>query len=213
MKALTLPFAHAAAVLAHAGAADDARPAFEVASIRLHQGPVTKVDLSISGSRVTVFAYTTAELIGDAYNLKEYQVAGIAGWAGADRYDIAAKAEGDDELALDKIRPLLQTLLADRFQLQTHRETREMPVYQLVIGKTGPKLRENTVHKDGVPLAKIGQEGRNAAYTFTAAPVSLLATLLPRMPGVDRPVFDKTGLTSRYDFQPDSDRLPPRPRR
>ena len=65
-------------------------PSFEVASIRLHQGPVSMIGTTISGTRITMTAYAGSNLITAAYGLKDYQVAGATGWINSDRYDIAA---------------------------------------------------------------------------------------------------------------------------
>ena len=72
-------------------------------------------------------------LIRTAYDLQDFQIVGGQGWLNADRYDITAKAEGNpnrQQLAL-----MLQTLLADRFKLTAHHETRDLPMYWLVQAK------------------------------------------------------------------------------
>src|ERR1019366_5742295 len=108
---------------------------------------------SVSGSRVTVVYLDLYDLILEAYNLKDYQLYGAAGWMGggahlsdivanekgADFYDISAKAEGDTPLTRDQGRLILQTVLADRFHLKIQHETKELPVYALTAGKNGPK--------------------------------------------------------------------------
>jgi uncharacterized protein (TIGR03435 family) len=181
------------------GRAQATRPEFEAASIKLHQGAVTKVDLAISGPRVTVDSYDVGSLITDAYSLRDYQLLGGAEWTRSEPYDIVAKAEGDGTPTMDQVRLMLQTLLESRFNLKAHRETREMQVYALVTGKSGPKLKE--VESADDPLLNFGNEGRGAQFTFSNAPVEFLIRQLPRMPGVDRPVLDKTGLSRHYDFK------------
>ena len=133
--------------------------AFEVASIRPHPpeqrafGPI-----SISGSRVTAPNFDAFGFISVAYNLKGYQIAGGPSWIGSARvsgtaYDLAAKAPGET-VTMDQVRLMLQTLLAERFRLMVHRETREMPVYALVTGKGGAKLKESPAD-DAVPGTRI----------------------------------------------------------
>lgn len=77
-------------------------------------------------------------LIQSAYNLKPWQIFGGPGWTTTDRYDIDAKTEGNPSFQekLEMFRPLL----ADRFQLKFHRETRQVPIYALTVAKSGPKL-------------------------------------------------------------------------
>jgi Protein of unknown function (DUF3738) len=118
-------------------------PAFEVASIRLHTGPFLGVGIKPSGSNVTMEAMSLHNLIGYAYDLQPYQILGGPSWVTADRFDISAKAEGDAPLAPMQIKQMTQALLTDRFGLKFHRDTKEMPVYALVVGKNGPKLKEN----------------------------------------------------------------------
>ncbi len=121
---------------------------FEVASIRLHTTPVRSIGINISGPRFTTEAVSLDNLITYAYDLQDYQVFGAPPWAvssvNSDRYDITAKAPGDGTLSTRINRKkLLQSLLADRFQIKFHRDTKELPVYLLVIAKGGPKLKES----------------------------------------------------------------------
>jgi len=131
-------------------AASGQQPAFEVASIRSHGPEVRVVGLSISGPRVTVEAFALANLITYAYDLKPYQVIGGPDWAAIERFDLAAKAEGDATVSKEQVREMLKTLVADRFKVQLHRAMREMPVYALVIAKGGPKLAPSPT--DAKPL-------------------------------------------------------------
>src|SRR5689334_21644665 len=105
-------------------------------------------------------------LVREAYNLKQHEVA-VAVTAPLPSgtayqtayYDIEAKAEGDRPRTRDEFRPMLQALLADRFKLRVHREMKEIPVYALVVGKDGPKLRKS--EEDAAESASIGVNGRN----------------------------------------------------
>jgi uncharacterized protein (TIGR03435 family) len=89
-------------------------------------------------------------------------------------------------------------LLAERFQLKAHRETREKPVYALVVSKNGSKLQENAA---GSGVVKFNRKGRDVEMVFTGTPIDSLVGQFPRMPGIDRPVLDETGLSGKYDFQ------------
>jgi uncharacterized protein (TIGR03435 family) len=79
-------------------------------------------------------------LIGTAYLVQEFQISGGPGWIGSDRFDVEGKAE-DPNADYGQLRLMLQSLLEDRFQLQLHREVRESPIYALVVGKGGPKIK------------------------------------------------------------------------
>jgi hypothetical protein len=82
---------------------------------------------------------TARRMILEAFHLTQYQLSGGPGWLDTDRFALEAKAEGADE---NQLRQMLQTLPAERFKLVGHRETREMAVYALLVGKNGTKLHE-----------------------------------------------------------------------
>jgi uncharacterized protein (TIGR03435 family) len=212
-------------------------PAFEVASVRQHPIPVGMMrrpwspnidcgpiaQCGLSGNRFNEVA-SLVDLVMDAYKVKRFQISGLPSWgdSGRDIYDVTATMpEGGtamlDQARLDQARRMLQTLLADRFQLKIHHETRELPVYALVIGKNGPKLKPTTVAcglpevaggapppppppgggrggaKGGDGGAKGGGGGARGGGVLT-----LLNSwaLMPEMLSMfaDRPVVDKTGL-------------------
>jgi uncharacterized protein (TIGR03435 family) len=140
----------ASALLAQApGAASTpgASPGFEVASIK--QAPPIEpmkvmsgqmhVGMSIDAARVDIGNLSLTEIIRTAYRMKGYQISG-PDWMSAQRFDIMAKMpEGSSK---DKVPEMLQALLADRFKMTAHRETKDFPAYALIVGKNGPKLRE-----------------------------------------------------------------------
>jgi uncharacterized protein (TIGR03435 family) len=82
----------------------------------------------IAGSRVTLTG-TLHTIIATAFGIKPYQIAGAPSWADTLRYAITAKTSGDAAPTQEQVRPMLQSLLADRFQLKLHSDTRKLPVY------------------------------------------------------------------------------------
>jgi uncharacterized protein (TIGR03435 family) len=119
-------------------------PGFEVASIRpaVNDGRQTSFDM-FEGGRLRVTSVTVLSLIRSAWMLQNSQVTGGPGWLDTDRYDIDAKSGHPERIDTDHLQPLLQSLLADRFALKFHWETRELPVYALVADKSGTLLKEN----------------------------------------------------------------------
>lgn len=92
-------------------------------------------------------------------------------------------------------RLMMQNLLADRFHLKAHFETRVMPVYDLIVAKGGPKLTENPNRTRS--MAAVGAD----KIRGTAVPIHRLTGMLEAVPDIDgRVVIDKTGLTGTYDF-------------
>jgi len=172
---------------------------FEVASVKrwVRTGRGMNVGVSISGPRVTISAMGLTGIIEHAYNLKPYQISGGPAWIESERYDIAAKVEGESAPSMEQVHRMLQTLLADRFQLRHHRETREMPVYALVAGKNGPKLKESSPGTE----ESFGVTGKNGLMQMTVAHGNMEQLALQLSSSVERPVIDKTGLTGYYDYK------------
>ena len=174
-------------------------PAFEVASIRAHPGPLSRIaDFRASGPRLSLEGYSAYLLILEAYDVKNYQVAMASSNLPAnDYYDIAAKAEGDGFPTRGQFREMLKTLLTDRFGLKIHREMRELPVYELTVDKNGPRLKPaGTDGKCASLIGPVQPEDRNYRYQFTNCTLSSLVDRLQ----ANRPILDKTGLTGRYDI-------------
>ncbi len=175
-------------------------PRFEVASIKVHAEPPHIIGVQTSGSRLTADAETLRGLVMWAYDLKNWQVEGppAPSPVGDTFYDIVAKAEGDTPPTREQFREMLQTLLADRFQVKIHREQREMPVYILVPGKNGSKMKDSA--PDAAAGGRMQVVGRNYQVTIPrAAMTDVVDAIANSFP--DRPVVDRTGLTGTYDLK------------
>jgi uncharacterized protein (TIGR03435 family) len=175
---------------------------FEVASIRVRQLPLTVIaGYKASGARVEYEAWPLRMLVQEAYGLKLYEVAFTTPPPGGDDdyYDVVANAEGDKPRTRAEFRPMLQKLLDERFHLQFHREGREMPVYALVVGRGGPKLKPGAADSD-VPV-HFGVNGRNQFIEAKKMTVDELAGAIRDCFGSDRPIVDRTGLTGLYDIK------------
>ncbi len=159
-------------------------------------GPIAKC--GVSGNRFVEMYASITDLIMDAYKVRRYQIANLPDWGdtGAEVYDVDAKAENVRTLPLDQARRMLQTLLADRFQLKVHHETRDLPVYALVVAKNGPKLVPST-EPCILPGATFTRADGTRSTGNLRAPegFSAWAHVTELLEGrVDRPVIDKTGL-------------------
>ena len=142
--------------LVHAQSAAQAKSAeakleFEVASIKPSPLPARGVIRigpqggpgSGDPGRVTYTFSTIRDLMVDAYSVKRYQISGGPKWLDSERFDIVAKVPVG--ATKEQVKVMLQNLLAERFKLTLHRETKELPVYALVVGAKGPKLKDSTV--------------------------------------------------------------------
>lgn len=175
---------------------------FEVASVKPAApccAPGQWRESKVFDDRIDFRYVTMRYCIAAAYRLKEYQVSG-PGWINEARYDIVAKAaEGTRR---EQIPEMIQTLLAERFKLEVHREKKGFDVFVLVVGKNGPKLTPTGPDR----LAQGG--GANYGISITGAGVGRLeakhadmmslVNTLPRFVG--RPVVNLTEIEGRYDF-------------
>lgn len=177
-------------------------PAFEVASIRPHGGSLHVIrGFSSSGSRLMLEGYTRRDLVLEAYGLKDYQLSWTPKAVAQDEvyYDIIAKAEDGAPTSRADFRRMLQVLLTRRFDLKIHPETRVLPVYALVVGKNGPKLKLSA--PDAPETGFFGVHGRNQTIEMPRESMQAFADQLPGIFFVNRPVLDRTGLTGTYDIK------------
>ena len=131
-------------------------------------------------------------LVELAYGVNGNQISASPSWFDSDLYDVAAKPEGDVGLTYEQMRPLLQQLLKQRFQLAVHREKKDVPGYVLVVAKSGPKLQAGKQSSAGFYILQDGLRGPSMSMAVLAG---MLASPL------GRPVIDKTGLTGNYDIK------------
>jgi uncharacterized protein (TIGR03435 family) len=142
---------------------------------------------------------TLKQLVLEAYSLHAAQLSG-PNWIETGGYDVTARAKEGAGRA--QIQLMLQALLLDRFKLKSHRETKDVPVYFLVVAKGGPKLHDakegenafNALTKDGTSPFKPG-----LAAIFKPGDLPAFAERLGRP--LDRPVLDKTGIKGQFWFQ------------
>lgn len=130
------------------GQAPAAAPAFEVASVK-PSGPLNPeliksgkmpIGLKIDAARVDIGSLSLADLIRMAYRVKQYQISG-PDWMSTERFDVHAKLP--DGASSEQVPEMLQALLAERFKLTMHRESKEHAMYALIVGKNGSKLKES----------------------------------------------------------------------
>ncbi len=177
-------------------------PTFEVASVKPSDAEPGNSGGFSGRGRYTMHNVTLRRLIRGAYDVPEAQIFGGPKWIAEDRFDIDAKAataSGDHDLML-----MLQSLLAERFQLTLHRETRQMAGYAVVIAKGGLKAKPS---ESGADCRSGSRKNGVNAYGCGAAQLAMKLTEVLHMP-----VADMTELAGKYDFKleftPDSDTGP-----
>ncbi len=182
------------------------QPEFEAVSIRPNKsGELGESIHPAPGGRFSATNVTAKTLIEWAYRVRSFQVSGEPAWVDFERFDVAAKADGNP--TFDYFHPALETMfrdvLADRFNLTAHTVTRELPVYLLVVAKNGPKI--HAVDEGDCPEVPAPQNPcrslRSKAFAQLSAqkaPMRVLAQMLINFVG--RSVTDNTGLKGSFTY-------------
>jgi len=172
-------------------------PAFDVASVRVSaigraggEGS-RRENIQVTPDAVNMRNVSFKSATRWAFHVMDYQVNG-PDWINSERYDINAKAAG--AVPEEQLRLMMQTLLADRFKLVTHRVTKELPSYVLTVAKGGPKFAEST--SEGEPDIKPDQNRLSISVKRAG-----VAQLVDGLVNVFRaPIVDETGLKGKYDI-------------
>jgi uncharacterized protein (TIGR03435 family) len=165
-------------------------PAFEVASVKVNRsGDGMSSYPRLTNGRVTAVNTTLSKILQVAYGLGALQITG-PGWIDSDRFDLDGKSpEGVPD---SDVMPMLQALLKERFHLSAHLEKKEVPVYNLVVAKEGPKFQP--FDPSHIPPAP----PRNGASSMIIGPVTMIQLAGSLTSAAGRPVMNKTGLDGRY---------------
>jgi uncharacterized protein (TIGR03435 family) len=197
-------------------------PSFEVSSIKANHSVEGRSAIGApSPDRFTVTNTSLRRIIEYAYNIQDFQLLGAPAWINSENYDIEAKIENSlaeklqtlprDQRA-EQIRLMIQSLLAERFQLEVSHGTKEFPIYALVVKKSGSKLKPTELPPLDSPAAPTGvlqgrqrtvrnmttNAGAITQIIMKGQTVATLADLLSLELG--RLVRDETGLKGEYDF-------------
>jgi uncharacterized protein (TIGR03435 family) len=204
-----------------------AAPVFEVATIRPNDsdGMMHTVHIDFEQERFSASNCSLELMLQVAYGVDAQQITGVPKWIRSANYDVEAKmdlatfdqlSKLDDEQRDAKQRLMLQALLMDRFKLTLHRETKELPIYSLVIARNGPKLQEakpGDIYANGAHWSGGAPMGPHEVdYRFIAGQVHMqgqaasVKDLTDRLTQkfaeqLGRKIVDNTGLTGNYDFE------------
>jgi uncharacterized protein (TIGR03435 family) len=184
-----------AAAIAHAQA-----PAFEVVSVKPAAIPAgreggNRSRIEHTPNSLTMLNVALSDCVEWAYGVAFFQISDAHLSSGS--YDILAKTGAS--VPVSQLRLMLQDLLAKRFKLALHRETRMLPVYELVVAKGGPRLPAANA---GAPLhaAESLPRVQNDSFLFSDASMPEFAQMLTQLRAIDLPVVDHTGITGTFDI-------------
>ena len=166
--------------------------AFEVASIKPSAPDAAGMYMRPQPGGLRLEGATLKNLIEYAYAVRGFAISGGPAWANSDRFDVDARVGGSPS-GPQQLGERLKTLLGERFKLAVHTESKEQNVYYLIVGKNGPKLHE------AKPDSR--QMIRRQGPSITGEGIGLGMLVLNLANALEVPVFDKTGLTGRYDFK------------
>lgn len=217
LLAVTMVLLCAFAAVSAQTPAPETRPAFDVASIKRNVSGEQASSMRPSGADgIAITNYSLFNIIRNAYNVQAFQIVGGPDWLDRDRWNVLAKAEGVTQPQQLMVR--LQTLIADRFNADVRRETREMQVYALTLARAdrrlGPGLRPAAADCDalraaarpGDPLPRraggLPSCGMNVTPGRASAGGYLIADIARNLSNASgRILIDRTGLTERYDME------------
>jgi len=173
------------------------QPAFDVASVRVSQiGKAggegsRRENIQVGADSVTMRNVSLRSAIRWSYHVFNFQING-PDWIASERFDIVAKAAAP--ASEDQLRLMGQTLLADRFKLALHRQSKEVGTYILTVGKNGPKFHESASEGE----SSIQPDQRRMSVAVQRTPLSQLVEILSNV--LNAPVIDETGLKGKYDI-------------
>jgi uncharacterized protein (TIGR03435 family) len=173
--------------------------------------------VQISPDGISFHGAPVRMVLQTAFGIDEKHLIGVTAWTNTTRYDIEAKVSPEDAAKFDHLKgaernAMLVPMLAERFNLKFHHETRELPIYALAVAKGGPKLTRGEPGGPSGPKPsdrhKAGDLSKEHHWIYTipgridgdSVPMYILADRLTQLNAVGRPVVDKTGITGNYNF-------------
>ena len=188
-------------------------PTFEVATVKPSNSGGNSTHISTNDARYSYQNLTLRQIVKTAYGIRSNaQLIGGPDQILESRYDIEAKIDETQSAGMRKMSRqdqrrencfLLQALLGDRFHLKVHFETKELPVYALVVTKGGPKLRvsnaQQNLNRPGTSVHSDAQKAEAISYEDLGL-TSLTDMLAAQVEAEDRPVINETGLSEKYDW-------------
>ena len=187
-------------------------PTYDVVSIKPNKSGSGRTSISDNNNSFSATNISLKTLLVNAYDVRDYLISGLTGWANSDRFDVNAKIVDVDTDALKKLideqrNAMLQQMLADRFHMTVHLQTEVLPIYEMIVSKGGPKITavepigpdpdadKNRIFKG---MSRGNMRVSNTELTAHDVPLDSLAYALSGR--LSRTVVDKTGLKGKFDL-------------
>jgi uncharacterized protein (TIGR03435 family) len=176
--------------------AADADPSFEVATVKPSAPDEQGKGFRWDGARFSTVNTTLVDLIKFSYGVQEKQVLGGPAWMSTDKFDLAGKPDIPGSPDDRQLKSMVQKLLADRFGLKFHRDTKELSAYVLSVGKNGPKMKKPDADAGNLP--GLFFRGLGVLTVTNATMVDFCGLMQEAV--LDRPVVDHTNIAGRWNF-------------
>lgn len=182
-------------------------PTFDVISVKPDSTNGGMMRTMFTGDGLSMTNLPVHQLLAQAYQLNQDRIFGEPSWSTTDRFDVEAKVAGPDAAALKQLpvaqrRSMVQQILTDRFKLVAHHETRDLPVYTLVVAKSGAKFKDvsDAPPTAANPCPRMGPRMSMGPGKLMVNDGTMEMFLQILSQQLGRTIVDKTGLTGSYDF-------------
>ena len=176
--------------------AADANPSFDVVTVKPSKPDEQGKGFRVQGRRFSTINTSVIEMMDFAYGTHPKQIVNAPAWMSDAKFDIEGTPDAEGAPSDRQWKGMLEKMLAERFQLKFHMDTREMPAYTLTVAKGGPKLEKSQGDPDGLPGLFFQALG---VLTVSNANMGDFSQLM-QSAVLDRPVVDETKLGGRWNF-------------
>jgi uncharacterized protein (TIGR03435 family) len=176
--------------------AADANPSFEVATIKPTAPDEQRKAFAVRGNHFITINTSLSELMAIGYGLQQKQIVGALSWMDTDKWDIEAQPDVPGTPNKQQLMTMVQKLLADRFQLKFHKDSKEMSAYVLTVAKGGQKMTKSDAGPNQLP--GFGIRGLGVLTVQNATMSDFVGMMQSQV--LDRPVVDQTALEGKWNF-------------
>jgi uncharacterized protein (TIGR03435 family) len=177
-------------------------PEYDVVSVKLNHSAIGGFHMDFHNDRFAATNVSLTQLLQLVYHIKESLITGVSGPLSSEHFDIEAKVLGPDpntpvKLSDKQLLAMVRPLLAERFQFKAHTEFKELPIYELIVLKDGPKFKQSATDSQKGNMTNSWGDNKGGIVAKAINMINLAGVLSDQ---AHRTVIDKTGLPGKYDF-------------